>query len=296
MPGMLPRKLRFVLLAAALTAATIVTSVIAQQRTRPPAPASMRLYIIDCGKITGVGETAFGFQRGQLANTEMFTPCYLIAHPRGTMIWDTGQIPDRDFKAPGPMRAGAFSVEKPLLPQLATIGYTPADIDYLAMSHYHGDHTANANAFASSVWIVQKVEREAMFSPPPPGARGTNAPNLAHFGELDKSKTLLLNNQDHDVFGDGAVVLKFTPGHTPGHQALFLKLAKTGPVVLTGDLYHYPEEMTMKVVPPFDTNPQQTAKSRETLEAFARSAGAQIWIQHDAAASAKLKKSPEYYD
>jgi glyoxylase-like metal-dependent hydrolase (beta-lactamase superfamily II) len=256
----------------------------------------VRLYILDCGKITGVGETNFGFQRGQLANTEMFTPCYLIVHPRGTMMWDTGEIPDRDFKAPGPTVQGAFSITKPLLPQLAAIGYTPADITYLALSHYHGDHTANANAFASSTWIVQKVEREAMFAPAPAGARGSNAPNLAFFGELEKSKTVLLNSQDHDVFGDGTVVLKFTPGHTPGHMALFLKLAKTGPVVLTGDLYHYPEEMTLKIIPSFDFNKEQTAKSREMLESFAKSAGAQIWIQHDATASAKLKKSPEYYD
>jgi N-acyl homoserine lactone hydrolase len=135
-------------------------------------------------------------------------------------------------------------------------------------------------------WILR------CFAPPAAGARGSNAPNLAFFGELDKSKTLLLNRQDHDVFGDGAVVIKFTPGHTPGHQALFLKLAKTGPVVLTGDLYHYPEEMKLKVIPSFDFNKEQTAKSREMLEAFAKGAGAQIWIQHDATASAKLKKSP----
>lgn len=296
MRGMLTRTLRFALFAAALAGLTAVPFVTAQQRSRPQPPASVRLYILDCGKITGVGEANFGFQPGQLANTEMFTPCYLIVHPRGTMMWDTGEIPDRDFKAPGPATSGPFTVSKPLLPQLAAIGYTPADINYLALSHYHGDHSANANAFASSIWIVQKVEREAMFAPPAAGARGSNVPNLSFFGELDKSKTLLLNSQDHDVFGDGAVVIKFTPGHTPGHQALFLKLAKAGPVVLTGDLYHYPEEMKLKIIPSSDFNKEQTAKSRETLEAFAKGAGAQIWIQHDATASAKLKKSPEYYD
>jgi glyoxylase-like metal-dependent hydrolase (beta-lactamase superfamily II) len=296
---MLTRTLRFAVFSAALAALaglTIVPFVNAQQRNRPQPPSSVRLYIFDCGKITGVSEASFGFQPGQLANTEMFTPCYLIVHPRGTLMWDTGEIPDRDFKAPGPATAGPFTVTKPLLPQLAAIGYTPADITYLALSHYHGDHSANANAFASSIWIVQKIEREAMFAPPPPGTRGSNAPNLAYFGELDKSKTLLLNSQDHDVFGDGTVVLKFTPGHTPGHQSLFLKLAKTGPVILSGDLYHYPEEMKLKIVPGGDFNKEQTAKSREMIETFAKSAGAQIWIQHDATASAKLKKSPEYYE
>jgi len=291
--GMLTRTLRLVLFAAAFSALAVVPFAVAQQK-KPAPPKTVRLYILDCGNITGVGETAFGFQPGQLANTEMFTPCYLIVHPQGTLMWDTGEIPDRDFKAPGPTKQGAFAITKPLLPQLAAIGYTPADITYLALSHYHGDHTANANAFAGSIWIVQKIERDAMFAPST--ARGSNAPNLAYFGELDKSKTLLLNSQDHDVFGDGAVVIKFTPGHTPGHQSLFLNLARTGPVLLSGDLYHYPEELKLKIVPGFDFNKEQTAKSRESIEAFVKQVKGQLWIQHDSAASAKLKKSPEYYE
>jgi glyoxylase-like metal-dependent hydrolase (beta-lactamase superfamily II) len=292
---MLTRNFRSLVFACTLLALT-VTSATAQQSRRPPAPSSVRLYILDCGKITGVGETAFGFQPGQLATTEMFTPCYLIVHPRGTLMWDTGEIPDKDFKAPGPTTQGAFTTTKPLLPQLMAIGYTPGDITYLALSHYHGDHVANANAFASSTWIVQKLERDAMFSKAPPAGRGANAPNPALFGELEKSKTIILNGEDHDVFGDGTVMIKYTPGHTPGHQSLFVKLAKTGPVLLSGDLYHYPEELKLKIIPGFDFNREQTAKSREMIEAFVKNNKAQLWIQHDAAASAKLKKSPDYYD
>ena len=276
------------ILVAALPLAT------AQQKTAPQAPKSVRLYIFDCGKITGVGEAAFGFQPGQLANTEMFTPCYLIVHPRGTLMWDTGQIPDANFKAPGPAVQGAFTVTKPLLPQLAEIGYAPRDITYMALSHYHGDHVANANSFAGSTWIVQKVEREAMFAPTQ--NTGPTGANRALYGELEKSKTVLLNSEDHDVFGDGTVVLKFTPGHTPGHQSLYLKLARTGPLVLSGDLYHYPEELRLKIVPGFDFNKDQTAKSRAMIEGFVAKNKAQLWIQHDVVNSAKLKKSPQYYD
>src|SRR5436190_10920821 len=293
---MLTRTFRAALFVGALAAFTAASLVTARQKTRPQPPSSVRLYILDCGNITGVGEAAFGFQPGQLKNTEMTTPCYLIVHPRGTLMWDTGEIPDRDFKAPGPTKAGPFAITKPLLPQLAALGNTPADITYLALSHYHGDHTANANAFARSIWIVQKIEREAMFAPPPPGARGPNAPNLAFFGELDKSKTLLLNSQDHDVFGDGTVVIKFTPGHTPGHQSLFLKLAKTGPIVLSGDLYHYPEERSMGIVPGFDFNADQTRKSRADLEAFMKKSNAVLWIQHATADNAKLKQAPAFYE
>jgi glyoxylase-like metal-dependent hydrolase (beta-lactamase superfamily II) len=246
-----------------------------------------------------VGGAAFGFKDGELATTDMTTPCYLIAHPKGTLMWDTGEIPDSAVKTDGsPTTQGAFTVTKPLIPQLAALGYTPADITYLALSHYHGDHVANANAFAGSTWIVQQVEREAMFAPRPPDskAKGSNAPNQAFFGALEKSKTILLKGEDHDVFGDGSVVIKFSPGHTPGHQSLFLKLPKTGPVLLSGDLYHYPEELTLKRIPGFDFDKDQTAKSRASIEDFVKKSNAQLWIQHDVAAGAKRKKAPEYYD
>jgi N-acyl homoserine lactone hydrolase len=293
--------MRIFLPAAALAAlATVpVVNARAQQHKKPPPPPSLRLYIFDCGKITGVGAAAFGFKDGELATTEMVTPCFLIAHPRGTLMWDVGEITDSAVKSDGtPTKQGAFTVTRPLLPQLAAIGYTPADITYLALSHYHGDHVANANAFAGSTWIVQQVERDAMFAPRPADskAKGSNAPNTALFGALEKSKTILLKSEDHDVFGDGTVVIKFSPGHTPGHQSLFLKLAKTGPVLLSGDLYHYPEEMTLKRVPSFDFNQEQTAKSRAAIEDFVKKNNAQLWIQHDAAAGAKRKLSPAYYD
>jgi N-acyl homoserine lactone hydrolase len=285
--GMPTRILRLILPALALAP-------FAAAQSRTP-----RLYIFDCGKITGVSAAAFGFKDGELATTEMVTPCFLIVHPRGTLMWDTGEIPDSAVKTDGsPTTQGAFTVTKPLLPQLAAVGYTPANITYLALSHYHGDHVANANAFAGSTWIVQKVERDAMFAPRPADgkAKGSNAPNQALFGALEKSKTILLNSEDHDVFGDGTVVIKFTPGHTPGHQSLFLKLANTGPVLLSGDLYHYPEELTLKRIPSFDFDKDQTARSRAAMEDFVKKNGAQLWIQHDAAAGAKRKKAPQYYD
>ena len=97
------------------------------------------------------------------------------------------------------------------------------------------------------------------------------------------------------MFGDGKVILKSTPGHTPGHQVLFVDLPKTGPVVISGDLYHYPEERTLNRLPVRD-NKEQTAASRAALEKFLKEKGAQLWIQHDIAAHEKLKKAPEYYD
>jgi N-acyl homoserine lactone hydrolase len=266
------------------------------QQKKPAAPKSVRLYILDCGDITGVGEAEFGFKPRQLADSHMITPCYLIVHPRGTLMWDTGEIRDADFKG-NPTKQGAFTITRPLLPQLAALGYTPADINYLALSHYHGDHVANANSFAGSTWIVEEVERNAMFAKSNGKAQAPGtAPDPALYGKLEHSKTILLHGEDHDVFGDRIVVIKFTPGHTPGHQSLFLKFAKTGPIVLSGDLYHYPEERSLGLVPGFDSNAEQTRKSRAGLEAFMKKSGAVLWIQHATADNAKLKKAPEYYE
>jgi N-acyl homoserine lactone hydrolase len=285
-----------VLVTAAALALAGPSSASAQTR-KPAPPSSLRLYVLDCGKITVANGDSMGFKPGELATSNMVTPCFLIVHPRGTMMWDTGEIPDSAFKSGvTPQTAGAFTVDRPLLPQLAAIGYTPADITYLALSHYHGDHVANANAFAGSTWIVQKGDRDAIFAPRDTPAKLGSVGDAAYFTDLAKSKTLLLNGEDHDVFGDGTVVIKFTPGHTPGHQSLFLKLAKTGPVLLSGDLYHYPEEITYKRIPSFDTDKEQTARSRAMIEEFVRKNNAQLWIQHDYTAGIKRKIAPEFYE
>jgi N-acyl homoserine lactone hydrolase len=118
----------------------------------------------------------------------------------------------------------------------------------------------------------------------------------ANFSALKNSKTTFITKDDFDVFGDGTVVIKAAPGHSPGHQVLFLKLAKTGPVVISGDLYHYPEERKLNLIPTTEFNPDQTVASRAAVEKFLKQTGAQLWIQHDFTANAKLKKSPAFYE
>lgn len=294
---MASRQVPKVALAAAVVFLTALPFALAQ--APKPAPVkSLRLYVLDCGIITVANGDSMGFAPGQLANSNMVTPCFLIVHPRGSMIWDTGEIPDSAFaNGASPAKQGAFTVDRPLLPQLAAIGYTPANITYLALSHYHGDHVANANAFAGSTWIVQKPERDAIFAPRQNDNKklGSVADPM-YFTALANSKTILLNGEDHDVFGDGTVVIKFTPGHTPGHQSLFLKLAKTGPILLSGDLYHYPEEITYNKFPPFDFDKEQTAQSRAKMAEFIQKNHAQLWIQHDYTSGIKRKIAPQYYE
>jgi N-acyl homoserine lactone hydrolase len=269
-----------------------LTSASAQQKAQPP--QSLRLYVLDCGIITPPNVDNYGLKVSEVADTRMVTPCFLIAHPRGTLMWDTGEITDGAFKdGVSPQKLNNYTVDRPLLPQLAAIGYTPADITYLALSHYHGDHVANASQFAKSTWIVQKGDRDAILGPRP---AGTRVPDPKFFEGLADAKAIVLNGEDRDVFGDGTVVIKSSPGHTPGHQSLFLKLANTGNVLLSGDLYHYPEEITYKKVPNFDTDGAQTAKSREKIEEFVKANHAQLWIQHDYTSGIKRKIAPAFYD
>ena len=184
---------------------------------------------------------------------------------------------------------GTNIATRTLRSQLAQIGYTARDITYLAISHGHADHVANANQYAQSTLLIQRAERDFMF-----GAGQQQQPFSATYRALKNSKTILLNG-DHDVFGDGTVVLIATPGHTPGHQSLFLKLARTGAIVLTGDLYHYAAERTLNKIRLLD-NQAQTAASRAAIDALLQKTGAQLWIQHDILANAGLKKAPLYYD
>jgi glyoxylase-like metal-dependent hydrolase (beta-lactamase superfamily II) len=183
------------------------------------------------------------------------------------------------------------TLTKSLKSQLAEIGYTAADVTHLVLSHYHYDHSANSNDFASANWLVRQVERDAMFAAKPPALTQPTS-----YAALRGSKTTIINTDAHDVFGDGTVVIRFAPGHTPGHQLLYVTLANTGPVVLSGDLYHYPEERTLGRIPTIDDNEQQTVATRAALDELLAKNHAQLWIQHDFIATAGLKKAPDYYD
>jgi N-acyl homoserine lactone hydrolase len=262
---------------------------------------SLRLYVFDCGTLHYDNADAYQLKKEEVARTDMSMACFLVKHSKGTLMWDVGAVADGGWTPTGsPVRMKIVlpdkgerdvTMRRTLKSQLAEAGYSLADITYLALSHYHWDHTANANDFAGSTWLTRKPERDVMFSTPPPGR---TIP--ANYSALANSKTVIIDQDTYDVFGDDTVVLKSAPGHTPGHQVLFLNLPKTGPVVLSGDLYHYPEERTLSRLPVLDFNREQTAASRAALEIFLNEKGAQLWIQHDIAGNEKLRKSPDYYD
>jgi glyoxylase-like metal-dependent hydrolase (beta-lactamase superfamily II) len=276
-----------------------VSSVSAWQSKPAPLPP-FRLYVFDCGTLNYNNADNYRLKVEEVKDTNMSIACFLVVHPRGSLMWDVGAIPDASWKPTGsPVRMQFklpdggerdVTMRKALKPQLAAAGFTPADITFLAVSHYHWDHIANANDFAKSTWITRKAEREVMF------AEKIERTIPENYSALRNSKTTVIDQEDFDVFGDGKVVLKSTPGHTPGHQVLYVELPRTGRIVLGGDLYHYPQERTLNRLPTREFDVEQTAASRAALDAFLKRTGAQLWIQHDNVADAKLKMAPEFYD
>jgi glyoxylase-like metal-dependent hydrolase (beta-lactamase superfamily II) len=257
--------------------------------------------VFDCGliNVNRAGTERYNVTPAEVAETRFAVPCFLVAHPRGTLMWDLGVVPDDTVEArargeqgnPTATSEAVTPVKRTLRSQLAEAGYRPEDITYFAFSHAHGDHLANANSFAASTWLSRPAERAFMWED------GNTRVNRTYFDRIERSKSISLDRDEYDVFGDGLVVIKSAPGHSPGHQVLVLNLASTGRIMLAGDLYHYPEERTLHRPPPAtESDVAQSAASREMIEEYLKRTKTDIWIEHDFVANAKLKKAPEYYE
>ena len=280
-----------------LAAGTVLA---AQAPPKAAPPKAMRLYVLDCGllNISREGVERYHVTTAEVGETRMPVPCFLVAHPKGTLMWDVGVIPDDDVEKAAASGArydvnstAAAVVTRTLRGQLAAIGYRPADITYVAISHAHKDHTANLNQFATATWLTPPAEREFMWRP------NNERVEPRFFSALEKSKWIPLDKDEYDVFGDGKAIIKAAPGHTPGHQVLVLNLASVGKLMIAGDLYHYPAERGFRRAPPDNEfNVAQSAASRATIEQYLSATKATILIEHEWAAVAKLKKSPQFYE
>jgi N-acyl homoserine lactone hydrolase len=282
------------------TLAVLVSLIVAAvAHAQGNAVTSPRLYVLDGGVLAS--ETArYRLTDADVEEVPLSVASYLIVHPRGVLMWDAGAVADHE-------RSGGVGHEQRLVrhdkqerfvklaptltSQLAAAGYEPSDVTHLALSHYHWDHTADANLFAGAQWLVPQEEHDKMFAADPPG--GTRPET---YSALKNSRTTLLTAAEHDVFGDGSVVIRQATGHTEGHSVLYVKLANTGGVVLAGDLYHYPAERTLNRLPTFEVSEAETEAARAELEGFLSRTRSQLWIQHDLVAHRRLKKAPEYYD
>ncbi|MEJ2162237.1 MAG: N-acyl homoserine lactonase family protein [Robiginitalea sp.] len=252
----------------------------------------IRLYTLDGGTIVVNNLELFALDtiyRGQ--SREFANAFYVVQHPQGTMMWDAGLSEaliamEQPYATPD----GNFTVSRrdSMKNQLNTIGMAPEDIDLLALSHTHFDHSGHAEALPKASWLVQKEEYNWVMS------KETKEQQPDMHNAVNDLKNVRKISGDYDVFGDGTVVIKYLPGHTPGHCALFLDLAETGPVLLSGDLYHLSLNRLHKRVPIFNTDVKQTLSSMNIFEAFADSTGARVILQHSKEDFEKMPKAPNY--
>ncbi len=260
----------------------------AAQGTAP----EIRLYALDCGRIDFQDLSSFS-DTGEYDGRSGYivVPCFLIRHPKGTLMWDTGlgdRVPQQTNTGGG--GGVQMSVDEPLLRQLASIGIQASKVTYLAFSHLHLDHTGNANTFAASTWILNRTELAWATSNPAPFAVVP-----ASFSAYHKAKVRMIDG-DYDVFGDGTVRILKAPGHTPGHQVLMLHLKKAGVVILGGDLYHMRSDREFRRVPVFNTNRADTLASFDRIERIVRNTHGRLIIQHDPDDFRSLPKFPAYLD
>jgi glyoxylase-like metal-dependent hydrolase (beta-lactamase superfamily II) len=259
--------------------------------------SGVQLYVMDCG-VMSVRDMSLFSDTGKYDGKAggIVDTCFLIRHPKGNLLWDTG-LGDGLVGHDVPPNADGVGihVERGLLDQLAQIGITPADVTYLAFSHFHLDHTGNANEFPASTWIINQTELDwALGNPTPPIVK------LDTFNAYRSAHTIMING-DYDVFGDGLVRILKTPGHTPGHQVLLIRLPKAGAVVLSGDLYHLRTDRPSGPggsgqIMTFNTSRAETMASMDRVEGIIRNLHARLIVQHDPEDYRHLPKSPSYLE
>ncbi len=275
-------KLVQVALAAVLGLAGLPSTGLAQGAK----PGLERLYILNCGegRAGDISRWSPGVNVGQ--SMDFVDNCYLIRHAQGWFLWDTG-VTDAiaampDGQAPSDPRATHWRRPKTLAAQLAELGVQPSDIKYVAVSHTHPDHIGNVELFPQAMLLVQKAEYEW---PSPLGV-----------GRFKPEHPATRLEGDHDVFGDGSVVIIATPGHTPGHQSLLVKLPKAGAVLLSGDAVHFKDNWEHRRVPAQNSDKDKTVASMQRMADVMAKEQAQLWINHDKAQRDGLKMAPAYYE
>jgi len=252
----------------------------------PAAAAGVdKLYVLDCGHISATDQSRWSPGVNVGVPIELSDNCYLIHHAQGWFLWDTG-LPDALAALPDgakdPNTGFVTKRAKTLASELDALGVKASDIKAMAISHTHPDHVGNVEEFPQAMLYVQKAEYDW------PNANGT--PRFKPEHPVTKLEG------DHDVFGDGSVVIISTPGHTPGHQSLLVRLPKTGVVVLSGDAAHFKANWDNRRVPGPNFNKEQTLASMQRIADVLAKEHGQLWINHDQPQTDAQKKPPDYYE
>jgi len=279
----------FLLAALASLAAAGPASAQPAPVTAPAGQAELSLWRLDCGALTvaqygAFFNDAFDYPAGP---KDVVASCYLIKHGDRYLLWDAG-LPDALVGNPMTLPIGTMRMQRSVVDQLRQLNVRPEQIEYLGISHYHFDHVGQAPRFPGATLLIGRGDVGALLSTPP--ADADSAAALGHWLVGEGEKTEL--TADHDVFGAGGGTMIKLPGHTPGHYALLVRLA-SGPVLLSGDMYHFTEQVANRGVPPFNHNRADTLASMDRFDRIARNLGARVIIQHEPADVAKLPAFPQ---
>ena len=204
--------------------------------------------------------------------------CYVIKHGSDVMVWDTGFTPGSNPNA----------TNKPIADELAQLHVKPEDVKYVGISHFHADHTGQLAPFTNATLLIGKGDWDGITSNPPMGGA-----NVAGFKDwIGTNRKVEALSSDKDVFGDGSVMMLRTPGHTPGHMSLLVRLKEKGPVILAGDAAHFHENYVHDGVPGFNYDRAQTIASIERIKQIEKNLKATLIIQHDPRDIGKLPAFP----
>jgi glyoxylase-like metal-dependent hydrolase (beta-lactamase superfamily II) len=270
------------------TELTLGAAVLAVCFAAPPASAQgaaeLTLTRLDCGKTTTLNDVSRFSDVAAFKglNIQLTYSCYLVKHGNEYLVWDTGN-PAATGATPAPTAPKTSLVE-----QLAVLHLKPEQITFVGISHYHGDHVGQVASFPQATLLIGKGDWEVLNDPKP--NPGINTANFSHWisggGKVEPLPG------DKDVFGDGSVIMLNTPGHTPGHHSLLVKLKEKGDVLITGDLAHFRENYESNGVPTFNTSRAETLASLDRFKQLAKNLNAMVIIQHDARDIEKLPVFP----
>lgn len=266
--------------------AAAATVLMAMQAPAPSAPrAEISLWRLDCGEARIGDLDTFSDTYAYVGQSKTLTAsCYLIRNGDRYLLWDTGFPGNLAGQTTGD-DSFRITMRTRITDQLARIGVRPEQVTFVGISHYHDDHTGQAADFPRATLLIGAADWDVVRARPETAAR---------FRPWTEGQSRVAPQPgDHDVFGDGSVVMLSMPGHTPGHHALLVRLPRTGPVLLTGDLYHFTENFVSGGMPGFNNNRADTLASMARFREIARNLRARIVIQHEPDDIAKLPAFPE---
>lgn len=217
--------------------------------------------------------------QGETGKIKIPVPSYLIKHPKGLVLYDTGlhksmqTTPDDRLGILAPMFDIHFEENEDLAARLETLDVSVDDISYIVNSHLHFDHCGGNDAIPNAPIVVQKLELEAARTPEIAGTIGLFAQDWDHGHDF------ITVEGEHDIFGDGSVVCIPTPGHTPGHQSLQVTTNESV-TVLAGDACYLRQSLEEMRLPALSFSPEQMLESFKLLKKLELK-GATIFYGHD---------------